>query len=111
MAKIADTIEQFLENFMSSKPRMNTQHLSKLSLLKSPANRFADGEWEPHENDFGHLIPIKLDIEVEQVKLKDNFLWDKNEPYITLEAFAKLLVDERNLGPCFEQDIISQMKR
>ena len=75
---------------------MNTTHISKLSLLKSPANKFEEGDWEPAENDFGMLIPIKLDIEIEGARLKETFLWDKNEPYITLEAFAKLLVDENN---------------
>jgi hypothetical protein len=57
------------------------------------------------------LIPIKLDIEIEGQRLKENFLWDKNEPYITLEAFAKLLVDENNLSQIFENDIVQQMKR
>ena len=83
---------------MPNKPRMNTTHISKLSLLKSPANRFEDDDWEPAENDFGMLIPIKLDIEIEGQRLKENFLWDQNEPYMTLEAFAKLLVDENNLS-------------
>lgn len=111
MVKIADTIEQYIENFMPNKPRMNTTHISKLSLLKSPANKFEDGDWEQPENDFGMLIPIKLDIEIEGQRLKENFLWDKNEPYITLEAFAKLLVDENNLSQTFENDIVQQMKR
>lgn len=106
MVKIADTIEQYIENFMPNKPRMNTTHISKLSLLKSPANKFEDGDWEQPENDFGMLIPIKLDIEIEGQRLKENFLWDKNEPYITLEAFAKLLVDENNLSQTFENDIV-----
>jgi hypothetical protein len=57
------------------------------------------------------LIPIKLDIEIEGQRLKENFLWDKNEPYITREAFAKLLVDENNLSQIFENDIVQQMKR
>lgn len=57
------------------------------------------------------LIPVKLDIEIEGQRLKENFLWDKNEPYITLEAFAKLLVDENNLSQVFENDIVQQMKR
>ena len=39
MVKITETIENYLENFMSNKPRMNTVHISKLSLLKSSNNR------------------------------------------------------------------------
>lgn len=39
MVKITETIENYLENFMSNKPRMNTVHISKLSLLKSSINK------------------------------------------------------------------------
>ncbi len=80
-AKIVDIIEPYMENFMSNKPCMNTTHISKLSLLKSPANRFENGDWEAAENEFGMLIPIKLDIEIEGCRLKERLLWDKNEPY------------------------------
>ena len=43
MVKITETLENYLENFMSNKPRMNTVHISKLSLLKSSNNK---GEYE-----------------------------------------------------------------
>ena len=43
MVKIADTIEHYLESFMSNKPQMNTMLISKFSLLKSPFNRLEDG--------------------------------------------------------------------
>lgn len=39
VVKITETIENYLENFMSNKPRMNTVHISKLSLLKASTNR------------------------------------------------------------------------
>ena len=63
MVKISETIENYLENFMSNKPRMNTMHISKLSLLKSPLNKME--EELDFNNGFGTLIPIKLDLEVE----------------------------------------------
>ena len=56
-------------------------------------------------------MPIKLDIEIEGSRLRENFLWDKNEPYITLEQFSKLLVDENNLSQAFEAEILSSMKK
>ena len=34
MAKVPDAIETYLDNFMSSKPRINSMHLSKLNSLK-----------------------------------------------------------------------------
>jgi hypothetical protein len=67
MVKIADQIEHYLENFLSNKPRMNTTHLSKLTLLKGPYNKLEDGTdfEEVTHGGFGNLIPIKLDIEFE----------------------------------------------
>ena len=77
---------------MSNKPRVNTVHISKLSLLKGPSNQ-ADLDHEmliepqsmqsvtaPCQSNL-QLIPIKLDLEFEGKRLKDLFLWDKNEPY------------------------------
>lgn len=57
-------------------------------------------------------MPIKLDIESEGKKLRENFLWDKSEPYLTLESFAKILIEEHNLpAPLFEQEIINSMRK
>lgn len=63
MVKISETIENYLENFMSNKPRMNTMHISKLNLLKTPNNRIEEDL--DQNNGFGTLIPIKLDLEIE----------------------------------------------
>mmetsp|Transcript_14044 Transcript_14044/g.23859 ORF Transcript_14044/g.23859 Transcript_14044/m.23859 type:complete len:81 (+) Transcript_14044:336-578(+) len=57
------------------------------------------------------LIPIKLDLEFEGKRLKDQFLWDKNEPYLNLEEFAKILGEEHGLPSVFEGEIVSSMKR
>ena len=97
---------------MSNKPRMNTTHISKLNLLKCPNNRFEDNSLlDQPENQFGRLIPIKIDIEIEGKRLKEIFFWDKNEPYLTLESFAKILLEEHNLNQSFEADIVNQMKK
>jgi hypothetical protein len=109
MVKISETIENYLENFMSNKPRMNTMHISKLNLLKSPNNRI--DEDLDQNNGFGLLIPIKLDLEIEGKRLKENFLWDKNEPYLTLESFAKILMEEHSLPATYENEIINSMKK
>lgn len=112
VVKISETIENYLENVMSNKPRMNTMHISKLNLLKAPNNRIEDESLEgAFNNGFGTLVPIRLDIESDGKKLKENFLWDKNEPYLTLEAFAKILIEEHNLGPAFEIEIVNSMKK
>lgn len=41
---------------------------------------------------------MKIELEVEGNKrIKELLLWDKNEPYLTLENFAKILLEEHNL--------------
>ena len=54
---------------------------------------------------------MKLDLELEGRRLKDLFLWDKGEPYQTLESFAKILMEEHNLPVAFENEIIQSMKK
>ena len=128
MVKITETIENYLENFMSNKPRMNTVHISKLSLLKSSNNKIEfDQEMMNYDasnpasmliNQSNNncqpnlqLIPIKLDLEFEGKRLKDMFLWDKNEPYLNLESFAKILMEEHNLPAVFENEIVASMRK
>lgn len=48
---------------------------------------------------------------MEQRKLKDSFLWDKNEPYWDMETFARILVEDMALPPSFEPEIVSQLKK
>ena len=57
------------------------------------------------------LIPIKLDIEIEGKRLKDQFLWDKHEPFWDLEYFARILTEEHNLPGTFENEIVAQLKK
>ena len=100
MAKVPDAIETYLDNFMSSKPRINSMHLSKLNSLKQPNNRLTDTSlYDQPENQFGSLIPMKIELDLEGgQRLKELFLWDKNEPYMTLEGFARIMIEEHGLN-------------
>ena len=111
--KIADKVKSYLENYMSNKPRMNSHHFSKLNYLKQPNDRIQDGTlFDQPENQFGSLIPLKIELEVEGGKrIKEVMLWDKNEPYLTLDKFTLILLQEYNLSSAYEQEIQSQIKR
>ncbi|KAI8968586.1 hypothetical protein BDF20DRAFT_897180 [Mycotypha africana] len=43
------------------------------------------------------LVPIRLDIDLDEVKLRDVFLWNMNEQYLTPEMFAELLCEDLRL--------------
>lgn len=48
-----------------------------------------------------NLVPIRLEFEQERdrFKLRDTFLWDLNEENITIDAFARQLVDDYKFIP------------
>ena len=55
---------------------------------------------------------MKIELEVEGGKrIKEVMLWDKNEPYLTLDKFTLILLQEYNLSSAYEQEIQSQIKR
>jgi len=45
------------------------------------------------------LVPIRLDMDIEGQKLRDTFLWNKNENLLTAEQFAEVLCDDLDLNP------------
>ena len=40
------------------------------------------------------LVPIRIDMELEGQKLRDCFVWNRNERLITPEAFAEAMCDD-----------------
>jgi transcriptional regulator with XRE-family HTH domain len=106
--EIDKAIANFLDSFLANKCRWNS-HLPKLALLK--ANKEFDECNVPSYDDADSLIPIKLDLEYEDKQLKDAFIWDKREQYLTVDMFARILVEEHNLPPIFEQEVINEMKK
>lgn len=45
------------------------------------------------------LVPIRLDMDIDNVKLRDTCVWNKNETLITPEQFAEILCDDLDLNP------------
>ncbi|KAI7895041.1 uncharacterized protein EV154DRAFT_477815 [Mucor mucedo] len=45
------------------------------------------------------LVPIRLDIDVDSIKLRDRFLWNMNEQYLTPEKFGEMLCEDLELSP------------
>ncbi|KAI8367603.1 uncharacterized protein BYT42DRAFT_618021 [Radiomyces spectabilis] len=45
------------------------------------------------------LVPIRLDVDLDDVKLRDVFLWNMNEQFLTPEKFAEMLCEDLDLPP------------
>jgi hypothetical protein len=103
--KVEETIEEWLQNVFTNKPRFSRNSGSKfLQIKNSPIN--AD-----KLNSSSNLIPVRIDLEMEGRKFKDQILWNINEPYFTPESFAKYIAEENNLSTNFENEIINTIKR
>ncbi|ORZ25066.1 hypothetical protein BCR42DRAFT_362993 [Absidia repens] len=57
------------------------------------------------------LVPIRLDIDVDDVKLRDVFLWNMNEQFLTPEKFAEMLCQDIGLEPYRYVSLIAESIR
>ena len=109
--KIDEQIENYLNNLYASKPKLTGNAVTRLEMLKGKRERpkFLDNfddNW-----GFGNLIPININIELEGKKFKEIFFWDLNEPYLKVENFSKILVEDNLLPSSFESEITNQMNK
>lgn len=55
------------------------------------------------------LIPIKLDVSVENHRIQETFSWNPNEKHVTPKAFAAILCSDLGLPLSAQELIIEQM--
>jgi SWI/SNF-related matrix-associated actin-dependent regulator of chromatin subfamily B protein 1 len=109
--KIDEQIENWLNNLYANKPKLAGTTLTRLEMLKGKRERSKLIEDFDNNNGFGNLIPINVNIELEGKKFKEIFFWELNEPYLKVESFAKIIVEDNLLPQTFETEIINQMNK
>ena len=57
-------------------------------------NSYVEREAIENANQQEELVPIRIDMELEGQKLRDCFVWNRNERLITPEAFAEAMCDD-----------------
>lgn len=105
-SKIEEQIENWLNNLYSNKPKLIGNNVTRLELLKGKRERSKLQDDVDNNYGFGNLIPININIELEGKKFKEIFFWDLNEPYLRVENFAKILVEDNQLPANFDNEII-----
>ncbi|KAJ3217575.1 hypothetical protein HDU67_007647 [Dinochytrium kinnereticum] len=64
----------------------------------TPTTQFKIGEQNPDSfNKEESLCPVRLDIEIDGIRIRDNFTWNVQETSITPEKFAEILCEDLNL--------------
>lgn len=101
-------MDQWLQNLHTNKPRFS-KGLSSRFLHNKPSdsNFYAQDNVRQTKklSEKEELIPVRLDVEIEGKRFKENICWNVNEPFMTPEAFAKTVAEEHGLSPAFEHDI------
>lgn len=109
--RLEEAIENWLNNLYSNMPKFAGTNLSRLQMLTAKSAHEKLNQNFDSNFGFDNLVPININIELEGKKYKDTFFWNLNEPYLTVESFARILVNDNQLSQNFELEIISQMKK
>ncbi|KAK7187241.1 hypothetical protein DPSP01_013000 [Paraphaeosphaeria sporulosa] len=84
---------------------------------KPPANRRArrlplkKDTVELQSDVVEELVPVRLDIELDKIKLRDTFTWNLHDRYTTSELFAEHLVEDFRVPPEIREPVKQQVNR
>ena len=101
-------MSQWLQNLHANKHRFSKTSSSRIFQMKpadARSNQQESVKRSKKITEKDELIPVRLDVEIEGKRFKENICWNVNEPFMTPEGFAKIVAEEHGLSPAFEHDI------
>jgi SWI/SNF-related matrix-associated actin-dependent regulator of chromatin subfamily B protein 1 len=75
----------------------------------TPRIRVTRSQMETQADQKEELVPIRLDIELENVKLRDTFTWNLHDRIVPPELFAQQLVEDFQLPPQDAQHLMQMI--
>lgn len=84
------------------------KHKKKIRSYPMFLNSYIDKSVADNANQEEVLVPIRIDMELEGHKLRDCFVWNRNERLISPEQFAELMCDDLKLPPSLFVRAISE---
>lgn len=104
-------------NGITDLPRTQGFMLKYPAHCKPPANRRArrlplkKENVELQSDVIEELVPVRLDVEMGQIKLRDTFTWNLHDRYTTSELFAEHLVEDFRVPPEIREPVKQQVNR
>lgn len=111
--RIEETLEHWLENLYSNKPRFAKSFSSRFYEVRE-TGVVSDDEKQSVDSRAlreDEYVPIELFIDFNGKDEKINILWNAGQLSISPEQLAKIILDDYNLPASYEQDIIAQVAR
>lgn len=104
-------------NGITDLPRDRGFALKYPAHCKPPANRRArrlplkKENVELQSDVVEELVPVRLDVEMGQIKLRDTFTWNLHDRYTTPELFAEHLVEDFRVPPEIREPVKQMVNR
>ena len=85
------------------------KHVPRVGRRQARELRLPRRELQKHADQLEELVPIRLDIESENFRLRDTFTWNLHDRIVPPDVFAEQLVEDFGLSLDKCQDIIHQV--
>lgn len=77
----------------------------------TPAFKYARKDMLKQAEQHEELVPLRLEVEWDKVKLRDTFTWNLHERLLAVELFAAQLVEDMGLKPPAAQPVFEQISQ
>ena len=75
----------------------------------TPAFKYARKDMLKQADQHEELVPLRLEVEWDKIKLRDTFTWNLHERLLAVELFAAQLVEDMGLKPPTAQPVFEQI--
>ncbi len=76
---------------------------------KIPELRISKADLWTQSEQLDELVPVRLDIELDKIRLRDTFTWNLHDRVVTPELFAEQLVDDFRVTPDLSASMAQQV--
>jgi len=111
--RIEETIENWLQNIYSNKPRFTKSFCSRFYTVRESnvVNEGEQGSMNLSSNGAEEYIPIQISLNhngsIENIRV----IWNYNENVITPEILSKIIIEDHGYPASFEHDINWNIKK
>lgn len=75
----------------------------------TPALKFAKKDMKKQAEQHEELVPVRIDVDWDKIKLRDTFTFNLHERLVSVELFAAQLVEDMGLNPSADKPVYDQV--
>ncbi|KAF1945788.1 SNF5-domain-containing protein [Clathrospora elynae] len=87
------------------------EHAKRAGRRLAPQLKVSKEKGTQQAEQIEELVPVRLDIELDRLKLRDTFTWNLNDRVTNPVLFAQTLVEDFQIPPELRQNVIQQVDR